>query len=85
MKFRNLFVMITAALISLTLIVESMSIAKDSGNFLQILQRFSILGLMLFFLISNFEIKSGFFFWETLPEASSRRIETLLQPRCTFG
>jgi len=68
MKFRNSFVMITAALIGITLIVESMTIAKDSVDFLQILQRLSILGLTLFFLISNFEIKSGFFFRERQKE-----------------
>jgi AraC-like DNA-binding protein len=68
MKFRNLFVMITAGLIGITLIVESMTIAKDSVDFLQILQRLSILGLTLFFLIRNFEIKSGFFFREQQKE-----------------
>jgi AraC-like DNA-binding protein len=64
MKFRNVFVMITAALIGITLIVESMTIAEDAVDLLQILQRSSILGLTLFFLIRNFEIKSGFFFRE---------------------
>lgn len=68
MKFRNVFVMITASLIGITLIVESMSIAKDSIDLLQILQRTSIFGLTLFFLISNFEIKSGFFFREQQKE-----------------
>jgi AraC-like DNA-binding protein len=68
MKFRNIFVMVTAALIGITLIVESMPIVKESVDFLQILQRSSILGLTLFFLISNFEIKSGFFFREQQKE-----------------
>lgn len=62
MKFRNIFVFVTAAIIGITLIVESMPIAKESVDFLQILQRLSILGLTGYFLISNFEIKSGFFF-----------------------
>jgi AraC-like DNA-binding protein len=35
---------------------------------LQILQRSSILGLTLFFLVSNFEIKAGFFFREQQKE-----------------
>jgi len=35
---------------------------------LQILQRCSILGLTLFFLISNFDIKAGFFFREQQKE-----------------
>jgi AraC-like DNA-binding protein len=64
MKFRNVFVMITAALIGITLIVESMTIAASAVDPLQILQRSSILGLTLFFLIRNFEIRSGFFFRE---------------------
>jgi AraC-like DNA-binding protein len=68
MKFRNVFVMITAALIGITLIVESMPIVKESVDFLQILQRSSILGLTLFFLIRNFEIKAGFFFREQQKE-----------------
>jgi len=87
MKFRNLFVMITAALIGITLIVESMPIAKDSVDILQILQRSSILGLTLFFLISNFEIKSGFFFREIQKEKPvvlddgelKRKLEALIQ------
>jgi AraC-like DNA-binding protein len=68
MKFRNIFVMITAALIGITLIVESMPIVKESVDILQILQRSSILGLTLFFLISNFELKAGFFFREQQKE-----------------
>src|SRR5687768_7212167 len=64
MKFRNIFVMITAALIGITLIVESMPIVRASLDYLQIMQRSSILGLTLFFLINNFEIKAGFFFNE---------------------
>jgi AraC-like DNA-binding protein len=92
MKFRNLFVMITAALIGITLIVESMSIAEDSVDFLQILQRSSILGLTLFFLISNFEIKSGFFFREIQKEKPAvqddgelkRKLETLIQEKKVY-
>jgi AraC-like DNA-binding protein len=68
MKFRIIFVMTTAALIGITLIVESMTIAKESVDILQILQRSSILGLTLFFMISNFEIKAGFFFREQQKE-----------------
>ena len=85
MKFRNVFVMITASLIGITLIVESMSIAKDSVDVLQILQRTSIFGLTLFFLISNFEIKSGFFFREqqkekpTLPAIEDHELRKKLE------
>jgi len=93
MKFRNLFVMITAALIGITLIVESMTIAKDSVDFLQILQRSSILGLTLFFLISNFEIKSGFFFREQPKEKPPiviedgelrRKLEALIEEKKVY-
>jgi AraC-like DNA-binding protein len=62
MKFRNTFIFITAAIIGITLIVESMPILKESIDGLQILQRSSILGLSFFFLIKNFDIRSGFFF-----------------------
>jgi AraC-like DNA-binding protein len=64
LRFRNIFIMTTAALIGITLIVESLPIAKESIDSLQILQRSSILVLTVFFLLSNFEIKAGFFFRE---------------------
>ena len=64
LKFRNIFILVTAAIIGITLIVESMPIATESVDGLQILQRSSILLLTLFFLISNFEIRTGFFFKE---------------------
>jgi AraC-like DNA-binding protein len=63
-RFRNIFILITAAIIGITLIVESMPIAKESVDFLQIIQRTSIILLTLFFLLSNVEIRSGFFFKE---------------------
>jgi AraC-like DNA-binding protein len=92
MKFRNLFVMITAALIGITLIVESMTIARDSVDLLQILQRSSILGLTLFFLISSFEIKSGFFFRERQKERPPviedselrKKLEILIQEKKVY-
>jgi AraC-like DNA-binding protein len=92
MKFRNRFVMITAALIGITLIVESMSIAKDSFDFLQILQRSSILGLTLFFIISNFEIRTGFFFKDIQKEKPvvlddgelKRKLEDLIQEKKVY-
>lgn len=64
MRFRNIFVWVTAALIGMTLIVESMPIVRESVELLQMLQRMSILILTGYFLVSNFEIKSGFFFKE---------------------
>lgn len=64
MRFRNIFIMVTAALIGITLIVESMPIAKESVDTLQALQRSTILALTVFFLVGNFESKPGFFFRE---------------------
>jgi len=61
-RFRSIFIFVTAALIGITLIVEAMPILKESINALQILQRSSIFGLSLFFVINNFHVKSGFFF-----------------------
>lgn len=92
MKFRNVFVMTTAALIGITLIVESMTIVKESIDMLQILQRSSILGLTLFFLISNFEIKAGFFFREQEKEkpvvikdsALRRKLEVLIEEKKVY-
>lgn len=92
MKFRNLFVLITAALIGITLIVESMSIARESVDLLQILQRSSILALTLFFLINNFEIKSGFFFIELPKEKPPviqdgelrRKLEQLIEEKKVY-
>jgi AraC-like DNA-binding protein len=92
MKFRKVFVMITAALIGITLIVESMTIARESVDFLQILQRSSILGLTLFFLMSNFEIKSGFFFRDRQKEKPPviedgvlrRKLEILIEEKKVY-
>lgn len=92
MKFRTVFVMVTAALIGITLIVESMPIAKDSVDFLQILQRLSIIWLTGFFLISNFEIRSGFFFREIPKEKPiiaedvqlRRKLEALIEEKTIY-
>jgi hypothetical protein len=59
LRFRNTFIVITAAIIGITLIVESMPIARESVDILQIIQRTSIILLTLFFLLSNIEIKSA--------------------------
>lgn len=92
MKFRNIFIMVTAALIGITLIVESMPIVQESVDFLQILQRLSILALTGFFLIGNFEIKSGFFFREQekdrpLPAGNSMlrlKLQSLIEERKVY-
>lgn len=67
-RFRNIFIIITATLIGVTLIVEVVSIDRDTVTVLQVLQRSSIFAITLYFLISTFEIRSGFFFKE-IPKA----------------
>lgn len=64
LRFRNLFMVITAALIGGTLIVETTSLAGKAEQILQILQRATMLGLSAFFLMNNFETRPGFFFRE---------------------
>lgn len=63
-RFRNIFLSGTAALIGVTLIVELIPIQRDILIVLQVLQRFAIFAITLYFLISNFGIRSGFFFKE---------------------
>lgn len=67
-RFRNIFIIVTATLIGVTLIVEVVSIERDTVTVLQVLQRSSIFAITLYFLISTFEIRSGFFFKE-IPKA----------------
>lgn len=64
LRFRNIFIVVTAAIIGTTLIVESMPIARQSVDILQIIQRASIVIITLYFLMSIVEIKAGFFFRE---------------------
>lgn len=64
LRFRNHFIIITAALIGITLIVELLPIVHRLSEALQIIQRSSILALTAYFLINNFALKSGFFFKE---------------------
>ena len=61
-RFRNIFLSGTAALIGVTLIVELITIQRDTIIILQVLQRSAIFGITLYFLLSNFGIRSGFFF-----------------------
>jgi AraC-like DNA-binding protein len=68
LRFRNIFILVTAAIIGITLIVESLPIARESVDILQVVQRTSIVLLTLFFLLSIVEIKSGFFFKEVPKE-----------------
>ena len=63
-RFRNVFLSGTAALIGVTLIVELIPIHRDTIIVLQILQRLGIFVITLYFLLSNFGLHSGFFFRE---------------------
>jgi AraC-like DNA-binding protein len=77
MRFRSIFIIGTAILIGITLIVESLPIPKESVDVLQILQRSAILALTVFFMIRNFEIKPGFFFKESPKEKPATAIEDI--------
>jgi AraC-like DNA-binding protein len=69
-RFRNIFLLITAALIGITLIVEIIPIDKETITVLQVLQRSSIFAITLYFLLSTFGIRPGFFFKE-IPKAKT--------------
>lgn len=73
-RFRNIFLSGTAALIGVTLIVELIPIQRDILTVLQVLQRFAIFAITLYFLISNFGIRSGFFFKE-IPKIKTPAVE----------
>ena len=64
LRFRSTFILITALLIGITLIVEATPLVKQSKDILQVLQRSSILGLTGYFLLNNFSFQPGFFFQE---------------------
>jgi AraC-like DNA-binding protein len=63
-RFRNIFLFGTAALIGVTLIAELIHFERNIITVLQFLQRSAIFGTTLYFLLSNFGIRSGFFFKE---------------------
>jgi AraC-like DNA-binding protein len=82
-RFRNIFLSGTAALIGVTLIVELIPIHRDTLIVLQVLQRSAIFGITFYFLISNFGIRSGFFFKEIpkpkTPVVDDPQLSTKLQ------
>ena len=67
-RFRTTFIITTATLIGVTLIVEVVPIEQDTVIILQVLQRSAIFAITFYFLLSNFGIRSGFFFKE-IPKA----------------
>jgi AraC-like DNA-binding protein len=81
MRFRNIFILVTALIIGITLIVEALPIARESTDVLQIIQRSSIVMLTLYFVVSNVEVKSGFFFKEVPKEKSIVLEDTQLRAK----
>jgi AraC-like DNA-binding protein len=73
-RFRNIFLVITAALIGITLIVEIIPIDQETITVLQVLQRSTIFAITLYFLLSTFGIRPGFFFKE-IPKPKSPSID----------
>jgi AraC-like DNA-binding protein len=73
-RFRNIFLIGTAALIGVTLIVESIPINRDTIIVLQVLQRSAMFAITLYFLLSNFGIRSGFFFKE-IPKSKTPSVD----------
>jgi len=69
-RFRNIFIIVTATLIGVTLIVEVVPIEKETVLVLQVLQRSAIFTITSYFLLSNFGIRPGFFFKE-IPKAKA--------------
>ncbi len=70
-RFRNIFIIVTATLITLTLIAEVIPIKKETVVVLQVLQRSSIFAITLYFLLSTVGLRAGFFFKEiSKPKAS---------------
>jgi AraC-like DNA-binding protein len=76
-RFRNIFLVITATLIGITLIVEIIPIDQKTITVLQILQRSSIFAITLFFLLSTFGIRPGFFFKE-IPKPKAPSVDDSL-------
>lgn len=73
-RFRNIFIIVTASLIGVTLVVEVFPIEKEIVVVLQVLQRSAIFAITLYFLLSNFGIRPGFFFKE-IPRAKTRSVD----------
>lgn len=73
-RFRNIFLAGTAGLIGVTLIVEAIPIERETIIVLQVLQRLAIFAITLYFLLSNFGIRSGFFFKE-IPKSKTPPVD----------
>ncbi len=79
LRFRNTFIIITAALIGITLIVEATPLIKESKDLLQVMQRSSILLLTGYFLLSNFGFQPGFFFREIAKQKTITQDDPVLE------
>jgi AraC-like DNA-binding protein len=81
LRFRNTFIIITATLIGITLIVEATPLIKESKDLLQVMQRSSILVLTGYFLLSNFGFQPGFFFREAPKQKAVTQDDPVLEER----
>ena len=61
LRFRNTFILVTASLIGITLIVESIQIAQSTPEILPTIQKGAIFLLTLSFIYFNMELDLGFF------------------------
>lgn len=73
-RFRSVFIAITASLIGGTLIVELIPLAQPTIIGLQVFQRTLIFAITLYFFLQNFEIRAGFFFRE-IPKQKSQVVD----------
>lgn len=81
LRFRTVFLAVTASLIGLTLIVEVAMFGRQSPVILQVFQRFAILSLTGFFLVRNFDIQPGFFFQEIPKQKQAVAEDPILQEK----
>lgn len=80
-RFRNIFLTMTAALIGITAVFELIKIDNDSTIVLQILQRSTIIGISLYFLSANLVFRPGFFLKEISVSKSSPVDDPQLNPK----
>jgi AraC-like DNA-binding protein len=81
LRFRNKFIITTALLIGITLIVEAVPESRivENKDFLQVMQRATILVLTGYFLLSNFGFQAGFFFREIPKPKPTAQQDTALE------
>lgn len=81
LRFRNLFIITSAIVIGLTLIVEIATFGRETPAILPALQRCSIFGITVYFLLKNLEIRPGFFFKELPKQKTIAQEDPVLQAK----